>query len=232
MITVRKAKERGRSDEGWLDSRHTFSFANYYDEDHMGYHALRVINDDRVSPGSGFGTHPHRDMEIVSHVLEGALEHEDSMGNGSVIVPGEVQRMSAGTGIQHSEWNHSKTEQVHFLQIWLLPERRGLAPEYEQRSFAPEDLRDHLHLVASNDGRNDSLTVHQNVSIYVTRLSAGRSVDWEIAVGRHTWVQMASGAVMLNGVALGPGDGAAVENETSLELRATVDAEAIVFDLA
>jgi quercetin 2,3-dioxygenase len=232
MIPVRKAEERGRSHESWLDSRHTFSFANYYDQNHMGYRALRVINDDRVSPGGGFGTHPHRDMEIVSYVLEGALEHKDSMGNGSVIMPGDVQRMSAGTGVRHSEWNHSKTEHVHFLQIWLLPEGKGLAPGYEQTRFAPADLRDQLRLVASSDGRNGSLTVRQDASIYVTRLSAGGIVEHEVALGRCVWVQVASGTLLLRGVTLGPGDGVAVEDEALLELRAIDDAEAIVFDLA
>ena len=232
MITIRKADERGRSEGGWLDSRHTFSFADYHAPNHMGFRALRVINDDHVSPGSGFGTHPHRDMEIVSYVLAGALEHKDSLGNGSVMRPGDVQRMSAGTGVRHSEWNHSKTEEVHLLQIWILPERSGLAPGYEQRSFQPGDLRDRLRLVASRDGRDGSVTLHQDVALYVAKLSADRRVRHEVTPGRHAWVQVASGNVALNGVELGAGDGAAVTDEERLDLRANQDAEVLVFDLA
>jgi hypothetical protein len=232
MITVRHADERGRSQIEWLDSRHTFSFAGYYDPNHMGFRALRVINDDRVRPSSGFGSHPHRDMEIISYVLEGALGHEDSMGNGSTIRPGDVQRMSAGTGVVHSEWNHSKTEPVRFLQIWILPERRGLPPEYEQRAFEPRELRDRLRLVASRDGREGSVTVHQDVALYVARLSAGKGARHALAPGRHAWIQVARGAVTLNGVRLREGDGAAVSDEGQLDLVATEDAEALVFDLA
>jgi redox-sensitive bicupin YhaK (pirin superfamily) len=232
MITARRADVRGRTDWGWLDSRHTFSFAEYDDPAHMGFGTLRVINDDHVSPGSGFGTHPHRDMEIISYVLDGALEHKDSMGNGSVIRPGDVQRMSAGTGVTHSEWNHSKSEQVHFLQIWILPEKDGLEPGYEQKPFEPGELRDRLRLVASRDGRDGSLTIHQDAAVYVTRLSKGKSALQEIASGRRAWIQVARGAVELNGLALGVGDGAAASNQTRLELRAKDDAEVLVFDLA
>ena len=232
MITVRHAAERGRSDAGWLDSRHTFSFADYHDPLHMGFRSLRVINDDRVSANSGFGSHPHRDMEIISYVLSGALGHKDSMGNGSTIRPGEVQRMSAGTGVVHSEWNDSKTEPVHFLQIWIVPEKRAIAPAYEQRSFEPHEQRDRLRLIASRDGRDGSVTMHQDAALYVTNLSADRSVRHELAPGRRAWVQVASGRVVLNGVDLGEGDGAAVSDEARLELRATEDAEVLVFDLA
>ena len=232
MITVRHAAERGHTNVGWLDSRHTFSFADYHDPAHMGFRSLRVINDDRVGANSGFGSHPHMDMEIISYVLSGALGHKDNMGNGSTIRPGDVQRMSAGTGVVHSEWNHSKTEPVHFLQIWIRPEKRGIAPSYEQRSFEAHDLRDRLCLVASRDGRDGSVTLHQDAALYVTKLSAGGSVGHSIAPGRHAWVQVASGSLTLNGVELGEGDGAAVSDEARLELRAVEDAEVLVFDLA
>lgn len=231
MIKIRRASERGRTKIDWLDSRHTFSFGDYHEPQHMGFRALRVINDDRVLASSGFGAHPHRDMEIVSYVLDGALGHEDSMGNGSTIRPGEVQRMSAGTGVVHSEWNHSKTEAVHFLQIWILPERRGLAPGYEQRAFEPQELRDRLRLVASPDGREGSVTIHQDVTMYATRLSPGKSVAHGLAPTRFAWVQVARGAITVNGVELSSGDGAAVEGEPRIELRGTEDAEVLVFDL-
>jgi len=232
MITIRRAKERGRTDAGWLDSRHSFSFSDYRDPAHMGFRTLRVINDDRVSPGSGFGTHPHQDMEIISYVLAGALEHRDSMGNGSVIRPGDVQRMSAGTGVTHSEWNHSEAEPVHFLQVWILPEQRGIAPGYEQKSFGPNDLGNRLRLVASRDGRDGSLTLHQDASLFITRLAAGEIVRHDLAQGRHAWVQVARGSLALNGTALGEGDGASTSDGPRLELRATEDAEALLFDLA
>jgi len=233
MITIRPASERGRSNDiDWLDSRHTFSFAEYYDPRHMGFRALRVINDDRVAPSSGFGTHPHRDMEIISYVLEGALGHKDSMGNGSTIRPGEVQRMTAGTGVRHSEWNHSETEPVHFLQIWLLPEDKGLQPGYEQLAFEPHELRNNLRLVASRNGRNGSVTIHQDAELYATRLSAGKSVVHELAPGRHAWVHVARGNVTLNGNRLGTGDGAALSDEKRLELTGVDDSEVLVFDLA
>lgn len=232
MITLRHAKERGFSQTGWLKSRHTFSFAEFHDPAHMGFRALRVINDDRVGPSSGFGAHQHRDMEIISYVISGTLGHEDSMGTGSTIVRGDVQRMSAGSGVVHSEWNHSKDEPVHFLQIWITPAQKGIAPSYEQRTFEPSDLQDRLRLVVSPDGREGSLTVHQDAALYVTRLSVDKSVRHELAKDRHVWVQVASGSVLLNDVALGEGDGAAVSDETQLDLRATSDAEVLLFELA
>jgi redox-sensitive bicupin YhaK (pirin superfamily) len=232
MISIRRAGERGHSDAGWLDSRHTFSFGDYHDAKHMSFRALRVINDDTVTASSGFGAHSHRDMEILSYVLSGALGHKDDIGNGSTIRPGDVQRMSAGTGVVHSEWNHSKTEPVHFLQIWIVPEARGMAPGYEQKTFAPPELHDRLRLVASRDGRDGSVTVHQDASLYVTQLSAGHEVVHALAPSRHAWVQVASGTVGLNGIALGAGDGAALTHEARIELRASTDAEVLVFDLA
>jgi redox-sensitive bicupin YhaK (pirin superfamily) len=232
MLAVRRADERGRSRTEWLDSRHTFSFADYEDPRHQGFRALRVINEDRVRGGSGFGAHPHRDMEIISYVLEGALEHKDSMGTGSVIGPGDVQRMSAGTGVVHSEWNHSKSEPVHFLQIWLFPERRGIAPGYEQRAFASAELTGRLRLLASHDGRDGSVTIHQDAALLGARLRAGETVHHDLAPGRFGWVQMARGAATVNGAPLGPGDGAAATGERSLDIRASDDAEVLVFDLA
>jgi len=202
MITVRHAGERGHSDAGWLNSWHTFSFADYHDPAHMGFRSLRVINDDRVSASSGFGSHPHRDMEIISYALSGAIGHKDNMGNGSTIRPGDVQRMSAGTGVVHSEWDHSKTEPVHFLQIWIVPEKRGIAPSYEQRSFEPHELRDRLRLVASRDGRDGSVTLHQDAALYVAKLSTDRSVRHELAPGRHAWIHVAAGNIVLNGSAM------------------------------
>jgi redox-sensitive bicupin YhaK (pirin superfamily) len=232
MITVRHARERGRSHIDWLDSRHSFSFADYHDPQHMGFRALRVLNDDRVSASSGFGKHSHRDMEIISYVLEGELAHEDSLGNGSTIKPGDVQRMSAGTGVTHSEWNHSKSEPVHFLQIWIVPEHRGALPGYEQKSFAPAELSNRLKLVASRDGRDGSVTVHQDVALYAGRLGAGERVAHDVQPGRHVWVQVARGSVALNGSELGEGDGASVIGEKHLELQANRDAEVLLFDLA
>jgi len=229
MIKLRRANERGRTDAGWLDSRHTFSFADYHDPSHLGFRALRVINDDRVDPCSVFGTHGHRDMEILSYVLSGALAHKDSMGNGSTIRPGDVQRMTAGTGVRHSEWNHSKTEPVHFLQIWIRPDQQGLDPGYEQKSFEADVLRDRLQMVASPDG---PVTIHQDVSLYLSKLSAGKSVQLEIANGRHAWVHVATGAIVLNGLDMREGDGAAISDESRLELTAAQDSEVLVFDLA
>jgi quercetin 2,3-dioxygenase len=233
MITIRPAAERGSANHGWLDTRHTFSFADYYDPEQMGFRTLRVINEDRVSPESGFGAHSHRDMEIVSYVLEGELGHKDSMGTGSVIRPGEVQRMSAGSGVTHSEWNHSKSEPVHFLQIWIVPDRRGIEPGYEQKSFGDE-TKNQLRLVASRDGRNGSVTIHQDAELYVARLDPGKDVSYELRPGRHSWVQVARGAVELNGKPLAAGDGAAISDEKRLALRAKAPegAEVLVFDLA
>jgi quercetin 2,3-dioxygenase len=232
MITVRRSSERGHAEHGWLDSRHTFSFADYYDPAHMGFRALRVINEDRVQPGRGFGVHSHENMEIVSYVLEGALQHRDSMGNGEVLRPGEVQRMSAGTGVTHSEFNASQNEIVHFLQIWILPERRGLAPSYEQKAFPPDARRNELVLVASRDGRLGSVTVHQDANLYLARLDAGKRVEFEIPPSRGAWVQVVRGSVALGDEKLASGDGAALTGEKGTSLTAAEDAEVLVFDLA
>ena len=235
MITLRRANARGHANHGWLDSHHTFSFADYYDPAHMGFRALRVINDDRVAAGKGFGTHPHRDMEIVTYVLEGAIEHKDSMGNGTIIRPGEVQRMSAGTGITHSEFNPSRTEGLHFLQIWILPEARGGTPGYEQKAFSDEERRGKLRLVASPDGAEGSDSVRQDVRLYAALLSEGDEVAHDISPGRHAWVHVARGAVNLGTHALEAGDGAAISAESRLTLTGRAfgsGAELLVFDLA
>jgi quercetin 2,3-dioxygenase len=233
MIEVRRAAERGTANLGWLDSRHTFSFGHYYDPDHMGFGALRVINEDRVRPGAGFGTHGHEDMEIISYVLEGALEHKDSIGTGSVIRPGDVQVMSAGTGIRHSEFNHSKKDPVHFLQIWVLPDRQGLTPRYDQKTFPPSEKRDRLRLVGSSDGRDGSIVIHQDADIYDALLSRGHAVTHALKAGRKSWVQVVAGAVEVNGKAAVAGDGVAVEDEAALTLTSRADdSEILVFDLA
>jgi hypothetical protein len=232
MITLRKAEDRGHANHGWLDTYHTFSFANYYDPKHMGFRALRVINEDHVSPTAGFGTHGHRDMEIITYVLEGALEHKDNIGNGSVIQPGEVQRMSAGTGILHSEFNHSETEAVHLLQIWLLPAQNGLSPSYEQRNFSPAKTPGKLHLVAAKDGREGAVTVHQDVDLYAAVLQKGDRLYHTLQPQRHAWVQVARGAITLNGLPLDTSDGAAISNETEVVIEATKEAEILLFDLA
>jgi redox-sensitive bicupin YhaK (pirin superfamily) len=231
MIRVRKSADRGHFDHGWLDTSHTFSFADYYDPEHMGFRSLRVINEDRVRPGQGFGTHGHRDMEIVSYVLEGSLQHKDSLGHGAVLRPGEFQRITAGTGIMHSEFNPSRTEPVHFYQIWLLPEGRGLTPGYEQKAFAETERQGRLRLVASRDGRDGSLTIHQDADIFLASL-ADQGVSHELKPGRHAWVQVLRGKVDLGGVALGEGDGAAVSDEAALRLVADGRAEVMLFDLA
>jgi redox-sensitive bicupin YhaK (pirin superfamily) len=232
MISIRRAAERGIANFGWLDSRHTFSFGEYYDPKQMGFGPLRVINEDRVSPGQGFGTHGHKDMEIISYVLEGALEHKDSIGTGSVIRPGDVQVMSAGTGIRHSEFNHSKTEPVHFLQIWVIPAREGIAPRYEQKAFADADKRGKLLLVGSSDGRDGSVVVHQNVKIFAALLSSGEQVTCELQSGRKGWLQIIRGASTMNGHDLSAGDGAAVTGEPALSVTAKADdTEILVFDL-
>ncbi|MGE5236870.1 MAG: pirin family protein [Acidobacteriota bacterium] len=232
MITVRAAAERGRTHLSWLDSRHTFSFNRYHDQRWMGFGPVRVINDDRVVGGGGFGTHPHRDMEILSYVLSGALEHRDSLGTGSVIPAGDVQRMTAGSGIQHSEFNHSESEEVHFLQIWIEPERQGLAPAYEQRSFPREGKRGGWRLIASRDGRDGSLTIHRDVDVFATMLGAGEALSHELRPGRAAWLQVASGDVTLDGAThLGEGDGAAIERKTMLTLNAGHGAEVLLFDL-
>ena len=232
MIQVRSAADRGRTEWGWLDSRHTFSFGEYYDPAHEGFRSLRVINDDRVEPGAGFGTHGHRDMEILSYVLEGALAHKDSSGGGGVIRPGEIQFMRAGSGVTHSEYNGSKTEPVHFLQIWVIPDRRGLKPAYGQRSFDRDQARRGFVLLASRDGREDSLQVQQDLDLWMTLLEGKDERRLTLRAGRHAWVHVARGAAELNGTPLGEGDGAAVSGEDALTLVGRPEAEVLVFDLA
>ena len=232
MIQVRKSNERGHADHGWLDSHHTFSFADYYDPAAMGFRALRVINEDRVAPAQGFGTHGHRDMEILSYVLDGGLAHKDSSGGGGVIRPGDVQRMSAGTGVMHSEFNASRTDPVHFLQIWLVPDRRGIAPGYEQKNFPPEQRQGQLRLIASPDAADGSLKIHQDARVYTTLLGKGDSVTHALAPGRHAWVQVARGKIRLGDVTLSAGDGAAISEESSLRLTADEPSEVLLFDLA
>ncbi|MDR3494765.1 MAG: pirin family protein [Ancalomicrobiaceae bacterium] len=230
-LAIRKSDDRGRADFGWLDSRHTFSFGHYYDPNHMGFGPLRVINDDRVAAGGGFPTHPHRDMEIISYVLDGGLEHKDSLGTGSVIRPGDVQRMTAGTGVRHSEFNASKADPVHFLQIWIVPEKDGLAPSYEQKTFPDADKRNRLRLIGSHDGRDGSVTIHQDVDLYAALLSDGASVTHEIVGGRGAWVQVARGSVKLNDTVLGEGDGVAIGTSGVLTLTGIDDTEVLLFDM-
>ncbi len=232
MLTVRRSADRGRFDHGWLDTRHTFSFGEYRDARHMGFRALRVLNEDRVASGAGFPTHGHRDMEIVSYVLSGALEHRDSLGNGSVLRPGTFQRMSAGSGVRHSEFNHSPTDPLHFYQVWILPERAGIDPGYEERSFAPQAKHNRLARVASRDGRDGALTLHQDAEIYLAELDAGASVRHDLAPERHAWVQVLRGRVTVNGTSLAEGDGAAVSQESVLTITADEAAEVMLFDLA
>ena len=231
MIQIRKSTERGHADHGWLDSHFTFSFAEYYDPKFEQFRTLRVMNDDRIAGGGGFPTHPHRDMEIVTYVLEGALAHKDSMGNGSVIRPGDIQYMSAGTGVAHSEFNASKTEPAHLYQIWMFPEKQGLKPVYDQKNFTEADKRGKLRLIASPDGRNGSVKIRQNNAIYATVLAKGESVPHQLDKDRHAYVQVARGSVKLNGMELAEGDGAAISDEKSLELAGVKDAEVLVFDL-
>jgi quercetin 2,3-dioxygenase len=231
-ISLRPAEARGITNFGWLDSRHTFSFGDYYDAQQMGFGVLRVINEDRVQPGGGFAMHGHQDMEIISYVLEGALEHKDSLGTGSVIRPGDVQRMSAGTGIRHSEFNHSNSEPVHFLQIWLLPEEQGLSPGYEQKTFADAEKRARLRLVASSDGRDGSVVIHQDAEIYASILNKREQIEHALLAGRHGWLQVVHGAVELNGQSLRAGDGAAVSGEPVLTVTGDSDsAEVLLFNL-
>jgi quercetin 2,3-dioxygenase len=232
MITIRRAHERGNTQTAWLDSRHTFSFNQYYDPRYTGFRDLVVINEDAVAPGKGFGTHGHRDMEIISYVVDGQLAHRDSTGISSVIRPGDVQRMSAGTGVRHSEFNPSDTEPTHFLQIWIQPERDGLPPSYEQRTFPAADRRGTLRLVASRDGQNGSVTVHQDVRLYVGTLAVGEELVHHLEDDRHAWVQVIRGAVRLNGTSLTASDGAAVSQETRLQIHVTDAAELLLFDLA
>jgi hypothetical protein len=229
MITLRKSAERGGGNHGWLDSKFSFSFADYHDPRHMGFGPLRVINEDQIAPGTGFPTHPHRDMEILTWVLDGAVAHRDSEGNEAVVRPGELQRMSAGTGIRHSEFNASPTDTLHLLQIWILPERRGLAPGYEQTAFT--DLDGKLRLVGARDGRDGAVTIHQDAELWATRLGAGQEAAFTPKPHRVQWVQVARGAVTLNGQSLAQGDGAAISEETALTLRATETAEVLLFDM-
>jgi redox-sensitive bicupin YhaK (pirin superfamily) len=232
MIQVRKAAERGHFDHGWLDTYHTFSFGDYYDPAHMGFRSLRVINDDRVAPGQGFGMHGHRDMEIVTCVLDGALAHKDSMGNGSILRAGELQRMTAGTGVRHSEFNPSDRQWVHLYQIWLLPQRKGLEPSYEQMAFGEEDRRGRFRLVASPDGVHGSLTIHQDARLYLASLSPGDGVAHEIEPGRAAWLQVLRGSVNVLGHDLTAGDGVAVTDENAISVHAAAPSEVLLFDLA
>jgi redox-sensitive bicupin YhaK (pirin superfamily) len=231
MMLIRPAAERGHAKLGWLDSRHTFSFADYHDERFMGFGPLRVINEDRVQPGKGFATHGHRDMEIISYVLEGELAHKDSMGNGGVIRPGEVQRMTAGTGVQHSEYNNSLTDVVHFLQIWLFPQQRGLTPGYEQRMFDTASKRGKLRLIASPDGRDGSVTIHQQADIYAAVLAPGENLTHATTQERKLWLQVARGAVIVNGEALDAGDGVAIAYDDKVTIESRADSEVLLFDM-
>jgi redox-sensitive bicupin YhaK (pirin superfamily) len=230
MMTIRKANERGHADHGWLNSYHTFSFADYYDPDWMGFRDLRVINDDSVAPGMGFGKHPHRDMEIISYVLDGELEHKDSMGNGRIIQPGEFQYMAAGTGVVHSEYNPSKQNPVHFLQIWILPDKQGAKPSYGERACA-NAAPGKLHLIASKSGRDDSIRINQDTDLWLARFANGQTVTHALKPQRHAWVHVAEGEVTLNGKTLQGGDAAAVSDETKLELTGKGNAQVLVFDL-
>ena len=232
MITIRLAEDRGHADHGWLNTFHTFSFADYHDPKQMGFRGLRVINEDRVQPAQGFGTHPHRDMEIISYVLEGALQHRDSMGNGSIIRPDDVQRMSAGTGVTHSEFNASRDELVHFLQIWLMPAERGIKPGYEQRTFGPEQKNGRLRLVASPDGREGSVTIHTDASLYAGLFAGGVAGELALGKDRHSWVQIARGKARVNGHDLKAGDGAALTDESGVRIEGIDASEVLVFDLA
>ena len=232
MITIRKAADRGHTKIDWLDSRHSFSFGDYYDPQHMGFGPLRVINDDRVTPGGGFGAHPHRDMEIITYIVSGAVEHKDSLGTGSVIRPGDVQRMTAGSGIRHSEFNPSKTEPVHFLQIWIQPNQKNLTPSYEQRTLSETERLGGLRLIASQDGRDESVTIHQDVDVYASLLESGQAVRHSIRGGRIVWLQLIRGSISLNGQQLQPGDGTAIEQEQKLEITSQDESELLLFDLA
>lgn len=232
MIRIRKSAERGHFDFGWLNTFHTFSFDRYYDPDHMAFRSLRVINEDRVAPAGGFPTHSHRDMEIITYILEGALRHQDSMGNGSVIRPGDVQRMTAGTGVAHSEFNDSKSEPVHLLQIWILPNQHNLTPGYEQKAFSREERLGQLRLIASPDGRSGSVRINQDAKVYASILDTGQEIEHPMAEPRHAWLQVARGSVMVNDETLGQGDGAAISDEGSVRLSSVEPAEILLFDLA
>ena len=233
MLTIRSAADRGNANFGWLDSRHTFSFGSYYDPAHMGFGPLRVINEDKVAPGQGFPTHSHRDMEIISYVVEGALEHKDSIGNGSIIRPGDVQRMSAGSGISHSEYNASRESPVHFLQIWVLPNQQGIEPGYEQIYFSPEEKQGKLRLVGSQNGRDGSITIHQDVNLYAARLTSGESIDYALSANRAGWLQIVRGGAALNGNLLSAGDGVAIASPETLTIEGhSEDTEILLFDMA
>jgi quercetin 2,3-dioxygenase len=232
MITLRKSAERGGGDHGWLNTRHTFSFSDYWDPKWMGFRSLRVINEDYVAPASGFGTHPHSDMEIITYVLEGQLEHKDSLGTGSVILPGDGQRMTAGRGIRHSEYNPSASEQVHLYQIWILPDKKGLEPSYEQKTFPAEEKQGKLRLIASPDAEDGSVKIHQDARLYVTLLKSGDEVSHEFGKNRHGWLQVAKGSIEINGKFLTAGDGAAISDEQGVAFKAEEDSEVLLFDLA
>jgi quercetin 2,3-dioxygenase len=231
MIKVRRSNERGHADYGWLDTYHTFSFNTYYDPRFMGFRSLRVINEDTIAPGMGFGTHGHADMEIITYVTRGALAHKDSTGGEETLRPHEVQRMTAGTGIRHSEFNASETDETHLLQIWILPEKNGLTPGYEQTYFAPEEKKNRLRLVASRAGSDGSVKINQDVSLYASLLDANETVEHDLAANRHAWLQLVKGKIELNGVSLNAGDGAAVSEETVLQIKALEDSEFLLFDL-
>lgn len=232
MIKIRPGEERGHFNHGWLNTYHTFSFDQYHDPNHMHFRSLRVINEDRVAPGQGFGRHPHRDMEIITYVLDGQLEHRDSLGTGSIIKPGDAQRMSAGTGIMHSEFNPSRTDGVHLLQIWILPDKKGLKPEYEQKTFPAEEKQNRWRLLAEPAGVDGAVQVHQDMKLLVTNLAAGKDITYTLEPGRGAWIQIARGSVDLNGKTLKQGDGAAVEDERELKLKANENTEVLLFDLA
>ena len=232
MITVRQSEERGAVNMGWLDAKHSFSFGSYHDPEHMGFGTLRVINEDRIQPSQGFGMHGHRDMEIVTYMIDGALEHRDSMGNGSVIRPGEVQRMTAGTGVRHSEFNHSDTDETHLLQIWILPEQNGLTPGYEEKTFDDSEKRNKLLLLASSDSRDGSLKIHQDTDLFASILDKGKSLSHQFADGRNGWVQVVRGRLSLNGETLDHGDGASIADTSVLDIAALEDAEFLLFDMA
>jgi len=231
MLTLRRSDDRGHIDHGWLDARHSFSFGDYHDPENMGFRVLRVINEDVIAAGMGFGTHPHRDMEILTYVIEGALQHKDNMGNGSVIRPGDVQWMSAGTGIQHSEFNPSPDEPTHLLQIWIIPDRRGRSPDYAEKNFSVAERRDQLRLVASGDGAGGSILWGQDVRLYSSLMTAGKGATLDLETGRHAWIQVVRGALDINEKILGSGDGAAVSDESRLNFKATEESEFLVFDL-
>jgi redox-sensitive bicupin YhaK (pirin superfamily) len=232
MITIRRSSERGHANHGWLDTYHTFSFAGYYDPEHMGFRTLRVLNDDVIQPGQGFGSHPHENMEIITYVIEGALEHKDNTGGGGVIRPGDVQRMSAGSGIVHSEFNHSRSQRVHLLQVWIVPDTAGIEPGYEQKTFSIEDKKGRLALLASPDGDDGSLTIHQDARVYAAVLEDGDELRKDIGKSRHAWVHVATGSVEVNGNLLEAGDGAAVSQEASVTLKGVGAGEMLLFDLA